>query len=154
MWHYVVVCVSMWWYVVKSVTRKYQSINSSWDFDTVLDTINSNWFYPHEYFFPQSSGSKCYCSSLKQVFKKELQMEARQNFQAKKTSVTPKFCKQNFFSDEPCWRYEFIVVNWPNLWGTKNPGSGTLRAKIFIWEELVWIHSAYNTIKVPGGIIV
>ena len=32
------------------------------------------------------------------------------------------------------------------------PGSGTFRAKIFIWANSVIIHSLKNTFKVPGGI--
>ena len=32
------------------LNRKYLSNNSSWDFDTVLDTINPNWLNPDEYF--------------------------------------------------------------------------------------------------------
>ena len=59
--------------------RKNLSNNSPWDFDTVLDTIDHNWFYPDKNFCPQSTRSR--------------------------------------------------------------------------WEELVWVLSVYNTIKVPGGII-
>ena len=85
-----------WWQPTLHLNRKYLSNNSSWDFDTVLDTINPNWFYPDEYFCPQSSGSRWHCNSLKQLFKKELQMKIGHHFQAKTTFATPKFCKQNF----------------------------------------------------------
>ena len=78
------------------LNRKNLSNNSPWDFDTVLDTIDPNWFYPDENFCPQSTGSRWRCNSLKQLFKKELQMKIGHHFQAKKTSATPKFCKQNF----------------------------------------------------------
>ena len=78
------------------LNRKNLSNNSPWDFDTVLDTIDPNWFYPDENFCPQSTGSRWRCNSLKQLFKKELQMKIGHHFQAKKTSATPKFCKRNF----------------------------------------------------------
>ena len=59
------------------------------------------WYYFRHYrpqliFCPQSTRSRWRCNSLKQMFKKELQMKIGHHFQAKKTSATPKFCKQNF----------------------------------------------------------
>ena len=78
-------------------TEKNLSNNSPWDFDTVLDTIDPNWFYPDENFCPQSTGSRWRCDSLKQMFKKELhKWKLDTTFKQKKTSATPKFFKQNF----------------------------------------------------------
>ena len=102
------------------LNRKYLSNNSSWDFDTVLDTINPNWFYPDEYFCPQSSGSRWCCNSLKQLFKKELQMKIGHHFQAKKTSATPKFCKRNFSRMHHVGDMSFLSLIVPMLEVQKN----------------------------------
>ena len=65
-------------------TEKNLSTNSSWDFDGVVDTMDPYWFVPDEHFSPLTSGSRCYCDSLQQLFQKVLKMKNRQHFQAKK----------------------------------------------------------------------
>ena len=80
-------------------------------------------------------------------------MKIGHHFQAKKTSATPKFCKRIFSRKHDVGDMNFLSLIAPFFEVQKKPGSSTLRAKIFIWEELVRVHSVYNTIKVPGGII-
>ena len=66
------------------LNKKNLSNNYPWDFDTVLDTIDPNWFYPDENFCSQSAGCRWCCNSLKQLFTKELQLKIGHHFQAKK----------------------------------------------------------------------
>ena len=65
--------------------------------------------------------------------KKELQMKIGHHFQAKKTSATPKFCKRNFSPMHHDGYMNLLSLIDPIFEVQKNPGSDTLRAKLFIW---------------------
>ena len=79
-------------------------------------------------------------------------MKIGHHFQAKKTSATPKFCKRNFSPMHDVGYMNFLSLIAP-IFEVKKPGFGTLRGKMFIWEESVLVHSVYNTIEVQGEII-
>ena len=129
------------------------STNSSWDFEHILHTMNPYWLCTDEQFCPIASGSRWRCDSLQQLFQKMLKMKNGHHFQAKKTFATPKFCKWTFSQMHRFEDMNFLSITAPFFVVQKKLGSGCARGKLFIWEESVEVHSVYNTIKVPGGII-
>ena len=76
--------------------EKNLSILSPWDFESGLDTIDPNWFYPDKYFCRNTSYLGAIYDSSKSKVLKMVEMKNEKKFTNKKPDATPYFCKRNF----------------------------------------------------------
>ena len=58
--------------------------NSSWDFDSVIGTVDPYWFVRDEYSFSRTSLSRWRCNNLQQLFQNVIKMKNRQHLHPKK----------------------------------------------------------------------
>ena len=121
--------------------------------------MNPYWLCPDEQFCPRTSGSRWRCDSLQQLFQKMLKMKNGHHFQAKKTSATPDFCKQNWSRTHRFGVMNFLSSTVPLLfsispynregarWRQKIHYSKTVHPRSILFTE-IWGSRSFFCLKV------